>query len=133
MARIMLMAMIVMMVMMMMMTFNIMGMNYVTMVMHVSMTFVAGTTEETTNLMRRKIRNNIQTGLEFVRYSLYVMGLHDGKHNLLINCQRHIYLCTLNDGRPVLISNSMAEFERDTDDIGRRTPFDTGKIHYQYR
>lgn len=100
---------LIMVVVMFMPAIMLMAVNYMAVIMLMGMALLARTTEKTSYLMRSEIRNDVEPLLEFKCYPFYMMCLHHGEHNFLINCQRHIHLRAFHNRRPVLIADGMAQ------------------------
>lgn len=92
-----------------------MKMNYMAVVMGVRMAFVARTTEQSPDFVRREIRYDFHTLLKLVSYTLDVMGLHYRQHYFLVNRQGHIHFSTFDHSGPVLVADGVAEFNGHAD------------------
>ena len=60
--------------------------------------------------MWSEVGNDVSAGYELVADSLKTMRIHDGRHHLAIDGERHIDDVALDQRRPVLIAHRVAQF-----------------------
>lgn len=84
--------------------------------MHMSVTFLTGAPEKPACLVGSKVGNDIKAILELECYPRDMMCLEYAQHHFPVYRQRDVNLCPFHYGRPVLISDSVSEFECDTYD-----------------
>ena len=78
-----------------------------------------GSSEKFADFVGREERNDFLSGLKFVSDVLKMMRVHNAQHHFLVHGQGHIYLGAFDDCRPVLVADSVSQFQASPDDFFR--------------
>ena len=88
--------------------------------------------EKPSRFVRREVRNDLPARDEFIANSFEVMRVHDGRHHLAVDGERHIHHVVLDQRRPVLVAHRMAQFDAGPHRHFRRSARQIVQMHDHY-
>lgn len=112
----------------------VVGMHFMGGIMPVFMAvaFLSGSAKQASDFVRGEVGDDFQAFLEFVCDAFDVVGFHDTEHYLFIYRQGYIYFSAFDYGGPVLVTYSVPQFHRNTDNGFRCFPDKSPQVDYEY-
>ena len=96
------------------------------------MALMGCSSEESADLVGRKIWYYVCARLEFISDALDMVRLHHAEHYLLVDSERDIYLRSFHYCGPVLVADGVPEFYADAHYVERVLVFDAAEVDHEH-